>query len=187
MVYWKASRPAAGPHDGLQDEAARSAALAELQHGQEWKRNGQDSNRTEQTEQTDGTNTETATCTKWLAACAACRLFVLCLAASLPTKDNSGAGSTWRRRPPSKKAQVSWSTEIDVCETLDIARRSHGHDHGSREGRLVQVVLTGGTRLGRSLIRRLVELNHDQSAILDESRVGPAGQPGLLVVRLFGR
>lgn len=60
----------------------------------EW--TGQQPNRTEQTEQKDGTNTETAICTSGsLHVLAACRLFVLCLAASLPTKHNPGTGSTW--------------------------------------------------------------------------------------------
>lgn len=49
-------------------------------------------------------------------------------------------------------------TPSSACETAHIARRSHGQNHGSWEGRFLQVVLTGGTRLGESLIRRLIEL-----------------------------
>lgn len=81
---------AAGPQDGLQDEAGRSAALAGLQHDHEWQQNGQyRRNRTEgHTEQTLGQSYAQV-------LVASCRLLVLCLATSLPTKNNSGSGSTW--------------------------------------------------------------------------------------------
>lgn len=179
--------PTAGPHDGLQDEAARSAALA----GRSMARNGNGMDRTA-TEQNKQTRRTEQTLRQPHAQSGSPHVLHAGFLSSVSLRrcrrrTTRAPAALGRRRPPSKKIQVSWSTEIDVCETLDIARRWHGHDHGHREGRLVQVVLTGGTRLGRSLIRRLVGLNHDQSAVLDESRVGPAGQPGLLVVRVFGR
>ncbi|KAH8775377.1 hypothetical protein F5883DRAFT_545859 [Diaporthe sp. PMI_573] len=42
---------------------------------------------------------------KWLGAC--CRLLVLCLAASLPTKDKPGSGSTWDEKKDDHSISVS--------------------------------------------------------------------------------
>lgn len=104
---------------------------------------------------------------KWLAAC--CRL--LCPLSSCVLADQGQLGQrqhlgayipgTWlaglmvhQVRSTSRQT----NTPSSACETAHIARRSHGQNHGSWEGRFLQVVLTGGTRLGESLIRRLVEL-----------------------------
>lgn len=71
------------------------------------------------------------------------------------------------------------SSASSACGTLGIARRSHrqtGGVHGNWEGMFLRVVLTGGTRLGEILIRRLVELDHAPSWGREKSRASrPAG------------
>lgn len=141
-------------------------------------------------------STETAICTSgWLHAAG---FFVLCLAAlvagqgQLASSGSRSTLSTWEEerghgpglgpvqghvKDMARGSGASGSSSASsVCGTLGTARRSHRRDHGNWEGMFLRVVLTGGTRLGEILIRRLVELDHAPSWGGEKSRASrPAG------------
>lgn len=128
--------------DELQDEAARSAALAGCRMARNG--NGMDTTSEHRTEQhkrdrrTYGTNTETAICASgWLHAG---RIFVLCLAASLPTKDNSGTGITFGGCDHGLKCPVSRCQHY----TTDEPRSSLPAKHWTlRDGHTDKIMATG--------------------------------------------
>lgn len=113
----------------------------------------------------------------------------------LPTRDNSGSRSTlgtWEEerghgpglgpvqghvKDMARGSGASGSSSASsACGTLGTARRSHRRDHGNWEGMFLRVVLTGGTRLGEILKRRLAELDHAPSWGGEKSRASrPAG------------
>lgn len=142
---------------------------------------------------TYGTNTETVICTSgWLHAFCPLSSCVLADQGQLGQRQHLGRGGHSTRQVSShtylpgtwlagsmvhQVGSMSRQTNPpgSACETAHIARRSHGQDHGSWEGRFLQVVLTGGTRLGESLIRRLVELK--SRPVLDERVDSRTSQP----------
>lgn len=162
-----------------------------MQHGQEWERNGQDccaQDRTEQTEQAGGTNTETTICTSgWLHAAGFFGPLSRCVVADegQPGHRQRPGGGGHGPECPASRAWLAGSTLI-YRAVIRARRMSHpvlslrniGHCETVARIRSwqLQVVLTGGTRLGQSLIRRLFELNHVPSWWTRDESGQPASQ-----------